>query len=489
MKTFFRFILVLICSLIINAESFAQSEALIETEENIKAAGTIQVSYKKPLTINEELLSDAVSAAVEAKKNSPHTLERKPKVTVQLNLYGAEDEIELIIDYNIADLANFVDEIAINSNGVYCYIQPAAFSGIDSDKKISIKDTDNIIEDYNGAAPLKAIKKTLIVVFVVLSLFLILFMIFVVGRQNFKKGFNRTAMSALCCIIAVLCLVYAGVLYFIPLGDSGEKHKLTDGIEHPFEVFVDSGINDVYIGLPLFEEAFDPNYLTAVKKGDTSEGEKILGGRYGIDLDVLKFKVTGQGSYYMRNNKVGFTDIKADNKGLLEAVEYLASKNIVSGKAEGVFGAEDHITRAEIVTMLCQMLALDTDINSSSSYGFSDVSNTDWFYKYVMTAKQNGLLAGYADGTFHPADNITNEQMAGIAGQFMVNRLSYFPIKDTIVLNKFKDKDEMAVWAEDYYTLLERENLGIWEDYCYPKEPLTRGEAAIMLYRLYLLMD
>ncbi|MBP5653976.1 MAG: S-layer homology domain-containing protein, partial [Clostridiales bacterium] len=42
---------------------------------------------------------------------------------------------------------------------------------------------------------------------------------------------------------------------------------------------------------------------------------------------------------------------------------------------------------------------------------FSDVSDTDYFYKATLRATEKNILVGYSDGTFRPNGNCLRRQM------------------------------------------------------------------------------
>lgn len=44
--------------------------------------------------------------------------------------------------------------------------------------------------------------------------------------------------------------------------------------------------------------------------------------------------------------------------------------------------------------------------------GFSDVSENDWSYQYIMKLAQRGIINGYVDGTFKPKNSITRAEIA-----------------------------------------------------------------------------
>lgn len=464
---------------------------VIDAEYTILKAGTIQEKYNKNIKINNDLLDTAASRAItEADKYT--FLSRKPKVKIKLELKDCPKKFNLKIDRDISNYSGFIDEIIIDTGGINCYLEPQKFESNNYKEEavdLTINDTDNIISKYNGTETIKPIKLLLITVFTIVALFLVFFMLTYVRKNDFKKGFNKKSIYVVGSMVACLCIAMVLVILFVDFEITAVRKKIKTNSEHLFKIECGSNetfIDGVSVGIPLYDEKFDTQYIAACfTNSDTAEGYSVIGGNYSANEDLIKFHVKNSGEYYIRNNKVTFNDIKESEKGLEEAVSVLSSKNIISGKADGMYGSEDNITRAEIVTILCKML--DLNMENTSGKGFDDISSSDWYYKYVMTGKENNLLSGFEDNTFRPSDNITREQMAVIAGQLMEN-MGYEVSYDVSEVYRFADVDDIRGYAKGYISLLVRENINIWENYYEPDRPLTRGEAAIILYRLYLLM-
>ena len=154
---------------------FAQSEKVIEKEISIKQAGTIEMAYKNgPLKLDRSVIEPPASAAYNESKSGP-AYERKPKVTVLVNVTGAGNELELAVDKNISELSDYVDEIAVNANGIFCYIDPSDTADITDKASFKITDTDKVMDKYTQAASHRTVRKMLTVVFVVLALFLLIY--------------------------------------------------------------------------------------------------------------------------------------------------------------------------------------------------------------------------------------------------------------------------------------------------------------------------
>ena len=97
-------------------------------------------------------------------------------------------------------------------------------------------------------------------------------------------------------------------------------------------------------------------------------------------------------------------------------VEQAATQDIVTGYSDaqgnliGLFGPADTVTRAAATKILVEAFKLKS--TSSAPTVFIDVHEGDWFKNYVGIASQNGVVAGYDNGNFGPADPVTRAQMA-----------------------------------------------------------------------------
>lgn len=95
-----------------------------------------------------------------------------------------------------------------------------------------------------------------------------------------------------------------------------------------------------------------------------------------------------------------FSDLSSDDPSL-EAIEWMAEEDIVGGYPDGTFQSTNPINRAEFMKIVVESI-ID---NPTGSNCFPDVGE-EWFAKYVCYAKEIGLISGYPDGTFKPANEI-----------------------------------------------------------------------------------
>ena len=85
-------------------------------------------------------------------------------------------------------------------------------------------------------------------------------------------------------------------------------------------------------------------------------------------------------------------------------INRLYQDDVVSGYSTGLFGPDDKLTRAQIVKIALLAFGRSSDETSNS---FSDISSSDWFYGYVLSASNLDIVSGYSDSTFRPNQEVT----------------------------------------------------------------------------------
>ncbi len=110
-----------------------------------------------------------------------------------------------------------------------------------------------------------------------------------------------------------------------------------------------------------------------------------------------------------------FKDVKSKDY-FFKPVLWAAQQGITTGytdkngKPTGYFGSNDECTRGQIVTFLYRWKG-EPAIDSSDLPAFKDVKKTDYFYKAVVWAAQNGITTGYSKTKFGPNDGCTRGQV------------------------------------------------------------------------------
>jgi hypothetical protein len=102
----------------------------------------------------------------------------------------------------------------------------------------------------------------------------------------------------------------------------------------------------------------------------------------------------------------------------LDYVEYAVSQNVVGGYQDGTYHPEYEVTRDQMAVYVARALVAPTGEAALADYvpadprDFPDVPSDFWAYTHIEYCVENGVVAGYLDGLYHPEIVVTRDQMA-----------------------------------------------------------------------------
>lgn len=177
----------------------------------------------------------------------------------------------------------------------------------------------------------------------------------------------------------------------------------------------------------------------------------------------------------------------AEVEVLEEGVEPPAEESLINekytgayvyGYEDGTFGATREITRAEVVAMVSRLLKNPIDENVEYETNFSDVADGAWYKNYIGFLAQYGIVEGYSDGTFAPANKITRAEMTAILA-----RAAKFQLTGSAT--SFSDVAD-GFWAKAYIaTMADKGYVNGYEDGTFaPNRNITRAETVAILNRM-----
>ncbi|MDF2379287.1 MAG: S-layer homology domain-containing protein [Candidatus Gracilibacteria bacterium] len=174
-------------------------------------------------------------------------------------------------------------------------------------------------------------------------------------------------------------------------------------------------------------------------------------------------------------NENPFSDTKITSLAGSAAAE-LNRRNVIGGFPDGEFKGSRTVNRAEAAKFL--LLARGYDVPSSiSNSRFSDTLPGEWYAKYTERAAEIGVIKGYNDGTFRPANQvITAEFLKMIAVTFnLQTNLSY----------SYQDESEYPnAWFWQYAGAAQKYELFPHrKTHLRPTTPLSRNEIAVAIYQ------
>lgn len=162
-----------------------------------------------------------------------------------------------------------------------------------------------------------------------------------------------------------------------------------------------------------------------------------------------------------------------------KAIVALYHKQYVSGVGEGLFEPNRPITREEFVTMLVK---ISGTANSYMTIPFEDVRPTDWFFSYIQTAYECGMIKGITETQFGAGTWVSRQDMA-----VMTMRGYRAELPEGQEKPDFTDQEEIADYAVESVQRLYQAGIisGMGDGRFSPNSTTTRAEAAVLLYRMF----
>lgn len=164
----------------------------------------------------------------------------------------------------------------------------------------------------------------------------------------------------------------------------------------------------------------------------------------------------------------GTTDLEG------RAAAELYRRAVIGGFPDGEFKGDETVNRAQLAKffLLARFESVD---DADEDGGFPDVRIGEWYTKFVVRAAERGIISGYPNGLFLPADTVnTAEFLKMLSKTFQLEEDLAYSYSDVDSEDWFA---RYAGVAEAYGLFPERENELM------PAEELSRKEVAIAIYQ------
>ena len=92
-----------------------------------------------------------------------------------------------------------------------------------------------------------------------------------------------------------------------------------------------------------------------------------------------------------------------------EAVDVMSAVKVIDGYAEGDFRPTATLTRGAAAKIICNLILGPTTASAlvADAAPYKDVPTNHTFAGYIAYCQKTGIISGYADGTFKPANSLT----------------------------------------------------------------------------------
>lgn len=164
------------------------------------------------------------------------------------------------------------------------------------------------------------------------------------------------------------------------------------------------------------------------------------------------------------------------------SIDIAVHQGWVTGYPDHTFQPEGTLTRADFVTLLARLSG--ETLENVTENPFPDVNAKEYYAASVAWAVKAGILSGYEDGSFRPAQSITREQMAHIMTLYLKHKGMDVTL-ETDKVPEIPDLDRIQDYAKDDVRYCYANGLlnGRTDGFV-PQGNATRAEACTILLRL-----
>ena len=205
----------------------------------------------------------------------------------------------------------------------------------------------------------------------------------------------------------------------------------------------------------LFCTPVKPNQTTEEQTKETETVSQTL---------VQVFRDVSEGAWYYNN--------------VMTAYE----KGIMKGYGGGVFGPNDKVTRAQMVTALAGFVGESAKAYKGSLDNFRDVPANTWYSQPVNWAYSEGIVSGIGGGMYAPDKDITRQDLCCIIARY----LRSIGVKAGNTPTPFVDDGQMSDYAREniYYCASLGIVSGMGNNVFAPLNTATRAELATILVHM-----
>ncbi len=176
---------------------------------------------------------------------------------------------------------------------------------------------------------------------------------------------------------------------------------------------------------------------------------------------------------------------------------------IVGGYPDGLYYPELAVTRDQMAVYVARALAAPTGEAALADYvpaqpqDFTDVPDDFWAYRHVEYCVENGVVAGYPDGYYHPEYEVTRDQMAVYVARTLVAPSGEAGLEDYVPADPrnfpdvpdtgYGDDGTEPYWAYTHIEYCVEHGVvqGYLDGLYHPDEVVTRAQMAVYVARAF----
>ncbi|WP_308637869.1 immunoglobulin-like domain-containing protein [Paenibacillus silvisoli] len=232
--------------------------------------------------------------------------------------------------------------------------------------------------------------------------------------KNFSENFNKPVTLTFAFDSSKLSAgKRAAVFYYdeakkewVEVGGSVNGGSITADVNHftKFAVMVVDQLSDItgHWAEASIKQAVSNGIVKGYQDGTFKPGKTVTRAEFAVML-MNALKPEGNGA------ALTFTDKAEIGAWAQKAVAQAVQAGIITGYADGSFGPNEEITRAEMAAMIAKAMGKSTE--GAGATGFADDKDIPaWAKAGVAFVKQAGVMQGKGDNRFIPEDHATRAE-------------------------------------------------------------------------------
>lgn len=174
---------------------------------------------------------------------------------------------------------------------------------------------------------------------------------------------------------------------------------------------------------------------------------------------------------------VAFSDV-SESDWFYKGVSYVVENGMMNGVGENQFAPNAPLTREMLAVVLYNM---EKQPESTGVNPFADVKADMWYTDAIVWTNANGIVAGYDDSTFGLGDSITREQLASILYRYA--QMKGYDVTEKADLTGYADSAAISGYAVEAMQWANANGIvnGMTATTLAPQGTATRAQVATML--------
>ncbi len=257
--------------------------------------------------------------------------------------------------------------------------------------------------------------------------------------------------------------------------------KQIEGTTYAISYIDDAGKRVPYLDCPAMITLPASNARSSVMLTRADESEN-WGGQYDAKNNTIAFLAPYTGEYTVQDAQINITDIDMLSEEHRKAIAFMVSRGYFAAN-DGLFDPNASLSRYDFAkTLVGMFFAYRDDLTTT----FPDVPKDSMYYQYVASGENRKIIHGYEDQKFHGQNEVLIDEVIAFCSRTLTDHKKYIEPNNPEDYLHFADLEQIPEWVKSDIALAVRE--GLIEDggILLPEFPISRADAALMLYRLFM---